>query len=32
MQEVLQIGKKYNFKILLIEPKEHRMTLKLEKE
>jgi small subunit ribosomal protein S1 len=29
MQEVLKIGKKYNFKILLIEPKEHRMSLKL---
>jgi small subunit ribosomal protein S1 len=32
MQETLKIGKKYNFKILLIEPKEHRMTLKLIKE
>jgi len=32
MEEVLKIGKKYDFKILLIEPKEHRMTLKLVKE
>ncbi len=29
MQDILKIGKKYNFKILLIEPKEHRMSLKL---
>jgi len=32
MEETLKIGKKYNFKILLIEPKEHRMTLQLQKE
>ena len=32
MEETLGIGKKYAFKILLIEPKEHRMTLRLEKE
>jgi small subunit ribosomal protein S1 len=29
MEEVLKIGKKYNFKILLIDPKEHRITLKI---
>jgi len=29
MEETLRIGKKYNFQILLIEPKEHRMTLNL---
>ncbi len=29
MEESLEIGKTYNFQILLIEPKEHRMTLKL---
>ena len=29
MQDILKIGKKYDFKILLIEPKEHRMSLKL---
>lgn len=32
MQDTLNIDKKYNFKILLIEPKEHRMTLQLVKE
>lgn len=32
MQESLKVGSKYNFKILLIEPKEHRMTLQLAKE
>lgn len=32
MKETLEIDKKYNFKILLIEPKEHRMTLQLVKE
>jgi len=32
MQELLEIGKKYNFKILLIEPKEHRMNLELIRE
>jgi len=29
MEETLEVGEKYNFKILLIEPIEHRMTLKL---
>jgi len=29
MEEVLKIGKKYDFQILSIEPVEHRMTLKL---
>jgi small subunit ribosomal protein S1 len=29
MEEALKIGEKYDFKILLIEPAEHRMTLKL---
>ena len=29
MEESLKIGEKYNFQILLIEPKEHRMTVKL---
>jgi len=29
MEEKLKIGKKYNFQILSIEPKEHRMSLKL---
>ena len=29
MEEKLKIGKKYSFKILLIDPKEHRMSLKL---
>lgn len=29
MEEKLKIGEKYNFQILQIEPKEHRMTLKL---
>lgn len=29
MGDDLKIGKKYDFKILLIEPKEHRMSLKL---
>lgn len=29
MEEKLKIGKKYDFQILQIEPKEHRMTLKL---
>ena len=29
MEETLKIGEKYDFKILLIEPAEHRMTLKL---
>jgi len=31
MQDSLKINKKYKFKILLIDPKEHRLTLKLEK-
>jgi len=29
MEESLEIGEKYKFKILLIDPKEHRLTLKL---
>jgi small subunit ribosomal protein S1 len=29
MEEVLKIGQEYDFKILLIEPEEHRMILKL---
>ena len=29
MEETLKIGQKYDFQILLIDPKEHRMTLKL---
>lgn len=29
MEESLKINKKYSFKILLIDPKEHRLTLKL---
>ena len=29
MEESLQIGKKYNFKILLVDSAEHRLTLKL---
>lgn len=29
MEETLKIGEKYNFQILQIDPKEHRMTLKL---
>jgi small subunit ribosomal protein S1 len=29
MQESLKVGETYDFKILLIEPKEHRMSLKL---
>jgi small subunit ribosomal protein S1 len=29
MEETLKIGKKYNFQIASIDPKEHRMTLKL---
>jgi len=32
MEEKLEIGKEYNFKILSIEPDEHRITLKLEEE
>lgn len=32
MEEDLRIDKNYNFKILLIEPKEHRMTLRLVRE
>jgi small subunit ribosomal protein S1 len=32
LQETLKIGEKYDFQILLIDPKEHRMTLKLIKE
>lgn len=29
MEEILKIGEKYNFQILSIDPKEHRMSLKL---
>jgi small subunit ribosomal protein S1 len=29
MEEVLEIGKKYDFEILEIQPREHRLTLKL---
>ncbi len=29
MEELLKVGETYNFEILLIEPKEHRMSLKL---
>ncbi len=29
MEESLKIGKKYKFEIISIEPKEHRMSLKL---
>jgi len=32
MENKLQVGQKYKFKILQIEPKEHKMTLTLEKE
>jgi len=32
MEEVLKTGEEYNFQILLIEPKEHRMSLKLAEE
>ncbi|MCH8741405.1 S1 RNA-binding domain-containing protein [Patescibacteria group bacterium] len=32
MEDDLKIGKKYDFKILLIDPKEHRMSLKLVQE
>jgi len=31
MEESLEINKSYKFKVLLIDPKEHRLTLKLEK-
>ncbi len=31
MEESLKIGKEYNFQIISLEPKEHRMTLKLVK-
>ncbi len=31
MEETLKLGKKYDFQILLIDPKEHRMSLKLVK-
>ncbi|KPJ55225.1 30S ribosomal protein S1 [Parcubacteria bacterium DG_72] len=31
MEELLKIGKSYKFKVLLIDPKEHRITLKLSK-
>jgi small subunit ribosomal protein S1 len=30
MEESLEIGKKYNFQIVSIDPKEHRMSLKME--
>jgi len=29
MEKLLKIGEKYNFQILEIRPKEHRMSLKL---
>ncbi|MBU0476667.1 S1 RNA-binding domain-containing protein [Patescibacteria group bacterium] len=29
MEDSLEVGKKYNFEILLIDPKEHRMSLRL---
>jgi ribosomal protein S1 len=29
MEEQLKIGETYDFQVLLIEPKEHRMSLKL---
>jgi hypothetical protein len=32
MEKSLKIGESYDFQILLIEPKEHRMSLKLAKE
>lgn len=32
MEEVVKVNEKYKFKILLVEPKEHRMTLQLTKE
>jgi len=31
MEESLKVGESYNFEILLVEPKEHRMSLKLAK-
>jgi len=31
MEEMLRIGQTYDFQILLVEPKEHRMSLKLVK-
>ncbi len=31
MEKQLKVGETYNFQVLLIEPKEHRMSLKLEK-
>jgi len=31
MEDILEIGKKYNFEILSIEPIEHRLTLRLKK-
>ena len=31
MEESLKFGESYKFEILLIEPKEHRMSLKLAK-
>ena len=32
MQDVLEMGKSYNFEILIIEPKEHKMSLRLASE
>jgi ribosomal protein S1 len=29
MEEALKLGETYDFEVLLIEPKEHRMSLKL---
>jgi small subunit ribosomal protein S1 len=31
MEKILEIGKGYDFEVLLVEPKEHRMSLKLKK-
>ncbi len=31
MEEILKVGKKYDFQILSIDPKEHRMSLKVDK-
>jgi len=32
MEEMVEVGKSYNFQILLIDPKEHKMSLKLEEQ
>ena len=31
MEKTLEIGKDYNFEILLVEPAEHKMSLRLKK-